>query len=138
MARRLGDEFVRLGVIFQLQDDTRDLYAEKGRGQRGSDLREGKASALVVAHLELHPEDGGWLGDLLATPRDWTRDADVERAIARFREGGALSAVLERIDAESEAVRTSPVLRTEPRLHHLAIELCAWMSFRAVSPDPTP
>jgi geranylgeranyl diphosphate synthase type I len=136
-AARLGDEFVRLGLIFQLQDDTRDLYADKGRG-RGSDLREGKCSALVVAHLALHPEDDGWLVDLLRTPRERTAQAGIDRAIATFREGGALHDVLLRIERESEAVRTSPVLSQEPRLHDVALELCTWMSFRAVSHDPTP
>jgi len=136
-AAQLGEEFVRLGVIFQLQDDARDLYAEKGRG-RGSDLREGKCSALVVAHLGLHPEDEGWLVDLLLTPRARTADADIDRAITAFREGGALHEVLLRIERESEAVRTSPVLSREPRLHEVALELCAWMSLRAVSNDPTP
>jgi geranylgeranyl diphosphate synthase type I len=136
-AAQLGDEFVRLGVIFQLQDDTRDLYAQKGR-ERGSDLREGKCSALVVSHLTRHPEDEEWLVDLLLSPRERTGEGDVERAIAVFRDGGALEDVLQRIERESEAVRSSAVLGREPRLHDVALELCAWMSFRALSGDPTP
>ena len=94
--------------------------------------------SLVVAHLALHPEDEGWLVDLLLTPRARTADTDIDRAITAFREGGALHEVLLRIERESEAVRTSPVLSREPRLHDVALELCAWMSLRAVSNDPTP
>jgi geranylgeranyl diphosphate synthase type I len=137
-ARTVGDAFLRLGVLFQLQDDLRDLFAEKGRGERGSDLREGKPNALCVAHLELHPGDRQWLFGLLHTPRHLTTDAAVEEATRRFERDGALDAVLARIETEGEAVRTSACLAQEPRIHEIAMELASWIGERVHGTDPTP
>ena len=128
-ARALGDAFVDLGVLFQLQDDVIDLYADKGRA-RGGDLREGKVTALVVAHLELHP-DSEWLLDLLRTPPVHTTDEAIEAAIERLMHEGALGRVLERLEHISNDVRTSPVLSAEPDLHALALELANWIAMKA-------
>lgn len=122
-ARALAAPFAGLGVLFQLQDDVLDLYGDKGRGRPGDDLREGKASALVVEHLALHPGDAAWLLPLLALPRAATPDAEVSRAIDRFRAGGALDAVLRRIRAEADGVMRHPALRGEPGLRALAAGL---------------
>nr|ANY58118.1 polyprenyl synthase [uncultured bacterium] len=122
-ARSLSDAFRTLGLLFQLQDDVLDLYGEKGRGAPGSDLREGKTSALVVEHLELHPEDAAWLGLLLRAPRAETPDEEVERAILRFRTGGALDRVLGRINAAAGEALRAPGLAGEPALRALAAEL---------------
>ncbi len=124
-SRRLASAFRTLGVLFQLQDDVLDVFGEKGRDAPGSDLREGKASALVVEHLTLHPEDGPWLRSLLAAPRHETPQAEVERAVERFRAGGALGRVLGRIDAAAEEALRAPGLSGEPGLRRLAAELAA-------------
>lgn len=122
-AHDLAEAFCHLGVLFQLQDDVLDLYGDKGRERPGSDLREGKISALVVEHLALHPGDSGWLRQLLAAPRDATPDHEVDAAITRFREGGALAAVLRRIEQEAEAALGCSGLPQEPGLRDLAAEL---------------
>lgn len=123
-ARRLGGAFRPLGVLFQLQDDVLDLYGDKGREEGpGSDLREGKVSALVSQHLGFHPDDAPWLLDLLAAPRELTPEAGVQRAMERFRTGGALEAVLRQIESEAEATLGDATLRTEPELWRLAQEL---------------
>jgi geranylgeranyl diphosphate synthase, type I len=122
-ARALAAAFRGVGVLFQLQDDVLDLYGEKGRGAPGSDLREGKMSALVVEHLELHPSDSAWLRGLLALPRECTPQDQVERAMERFREGGALNRVLARINAQAWEVMSAPALADEPALRELAWEL---------------
>ncbi len=122
-ARDLAEAFCHLGVLFQLQDDVLDLYGDKGRERPGSDLREGKISALVVEHLALYPGDADGLRELLAAPRDATPDHEVDAAITRFREGGALEAVLRRIEQEAEASLGCPGLRDEPGLRDLAGEL---------------
>jgi geranylgeranyl diphosphate synthase, type I len=121
--RAIGLEFQRLGVLFQLQDDVLDLYGDKGRAVAGSDLREGRVTALVIEHLARVPTDRDWLLALLAAPRDATPDAQVGEAIERFRTHGALAAVLARIGDEAVAVATSPALAGEPGARRLAVEL---------------
>jgi geranylgeranyl pyrophosphate synthase len=137
-AQAIADEFIPLGILFQLQDDTRDLFAEKGRGECGSDLREGKISALVIAHLTLHPEDTKWLHTVLCSPREKTSDQDVAEAIERFRTQGALDTVLERIQTLSKDVRTSAVLAQTPELAEIAHNLVDWINSRVLHNDPTP
>lgn len=122
-ARWLSSAFQPLGLLFQMQDDVLDLYGDKGRGARGSDLREGKISVLVIEHLASTPADAEWLWALLAAPREQTSSAQIDEAIRRFRSGGALSAAVARIEREAAAVLESPALATVPGLWALAAAL---------------
>jgi len=122
-AQALGDRFTALGVLFQLQDDVVDLYGDKGRGHRGSDLEEGKVSALVLAHLDRAPEDREWLLELLAAPRDVTGVEAVEEAIERFRKSGALEDVLDEIREIGQKLSSDTLLQSEPELAHVADEV---------------
>lgn len=124
-ATELAGAFGDIGVLFQVQDDVLDLYGDKGRGAPGSDLREGKVSALVVEHLARYPADRAWLLGLLRAPREETPEAEVARAIQWFREGGALAGVWSRLEDLQDAVSLTPALRREHRLHAVAIELIA-------------
>ncbi len=130
----LADAFVDLGVLFQMQDDLLDLSARKGR-VRGGDLREGKVTALVVAHVELHPESSGWLLDLLHTPPAHTSDEAIDAAIEALRGGGALGRVLERIEHLSQDLRTHPALSQVPALHQVGLELADWVSLQATTEE---
>lgn len=123
IAQDLSLAFARLGVMFQLQDDLLDLYGDKGRGERGCDIREGKVSALVVEHVRQHPRDAAWLVEILALPREQTSPQDVERVTMRFLQDGALNAVLQRIQAYYRVTETSPLLRSIPDLYAVAMEL---------------
>ena len=122
-AEALAAAFLPLGTLFQLQDDVLDLYGDKGREQPGADLREGKISALVVAHLALRPADQPWLVELLRADRDATPQAEIEAAIQRFRASGALGDVLERIQGLATQIHRSPVLERFPLLHLVARQL---------------
>lgn len=122
-AVRFGEAFARLGVLFQLQDDLLDLTDRKGRGLRGSDIYEGKVSALVVEHLRIHPRDTAWLVALLRAPREATPPEQVELALGRFADGGAVASVRSRLDALAEDVYTSPLLGSVPDLGAVACEL---------------
>ncbi len=124
-ADALARQMRSIGLLFQVADDVLDLYGDKGREARGSDLREGKVSALVVEHLTLHPEDRPWLLGLLATDRDQTPAEEVERAIAAFRDRGALESVWNRLGHIEEQVHDSPVLARVPKLHAAAFDLVA-------------
>ena len=99
VAKALEAAAGHLGVLFQMQDDVLDLYGEKGREQRGGDIREGKISALVVAFCEEAPaEEVARLREIIEADRDETGADDVAWAIEAFRRRGALAAVLEAID----------------------------------------
>lgn len=124
-AQQIAGAFQPLGVLFQLQDDVVDVYGDKGRDTPGSDLREGKVSALVVEHLARHPDDVEWLLGVLRAPRAATGDEDVARARDRFVRGGALEAVVARIDAEAAALQGDPVLARHPHLQSLVTEVVA-------------
>ncbi|TVQ94459.1 MAG: polyprenyl synthetase family protein [Deltaproteobacteria bacterium] len=129
-AAQLAAPFHRIGVLFQIQDDVLDLYGDKGRDVVGSDLYEGKVSALVSEHLRLHPEDRDWLIALLAAPRTDTSPAQVAKAIQRFRRDGALDAVWQRMARLEQAIDDDPLLLAEPRLHAVAMTLVA----KAIAP----
>lgn len=106
---RLEAAFAELGLMFQMQDDVLDCYGDKGRGRPGNDIAEGKVSVLAVAHAALHPDDCAWLVEVLARPRAATRDADIQQVIERFRQGGALAAVLNELEVRRHAVRETLV-----------------------------
>ncbi len=126
-AQRFATAFAPLGTLYQLQDDLLDLTDAKGRGRRGSDLAEGKVSAVVVEHLARHPEDREELVNLLVAPREATAQVDIDRMIVRFVEGGAVAGVQARATELSERIASSPMLRAVPELHRIALELAGWM-----------
>ncbi len=120
-ATALGAAFGDLGLLFQIVDDTLDLYGDKGRGEVGCDLQEGKVSALVAAHLQRAPADREWLVSLLETPREATPARDVAKAIVRFRASGALRAVLDEVRALIRATAHAPALLAQPDLRAVAL-----------------
>ena len=124
-AEEIAGGFRSLGVLFQIQDDVLDLYGDKGRDAVGADVREGKVSALVVEHLRRFPADRDWLVGLLKKPRSETPSTDVDEAIRRFRDGGALEAVCQRLVAEAATLPNQPGL--PPALQDLMAELCERM-----------
>lgn len=122
-ARALAAPFEDLGLLFQLQDDVVDLFGDKGREAPGADLREGKVSALVVAHLERNPDDRAWLLAILDAERDATSSADVHEAMRRFRRDGALPEVLAWIETLAVRVAAAPELVDHPELQALARQM---------------
>jgi geranylgeranyl diphosphate synthase, type I len=88
-----------LGVLFQIQDDVLDLYADKGREHRGTDICEGKISALVVHFLAHAPaSEAAWMRELLETPREAIAVDQIDRAADAFRQRGSLDFALTEID----------------------------------------
>jgi geranylgeranyl diphosphate synthase, type I len=109
-----------LGVLFQVQDDLLDLYGEKGRGQRGSDIAEGKRSFLVV-HALTHalPAEADWLRVILDTPRDRTTTVDVDEAAELFERVGAVDAALAELARRAALAQAAPALDDSPALRDL-------------------
>ena len=124
-ASRLADCFRDLGLLFQMQDDLMDLFGDKGRDRPGGDIREGRVSALVVAHLTRHPDDLRWLGPILGKPREETGDQEVAEVARRFKSGGALDGVLDRIREVRARILSAAPLVAEPKLLEVARSLTA-------------
>ena len=120
-ARVLSAAFVRLGILYQLQDDVLDLFGQKGRDLPGGDLRAGKVSALVIEHLARRPADSSWLIPLLEQPRDRTSEAQVAYAAAAFREAGTLEGCLNRIDSVAASIANDVALNAWPSLRDVAL-----------------
>ncbi|MFT7620896.1 MAG: geranylgeranyl diphosphate synthase type I [Myxococcota bacterium] len=116
-ATALADAVLPLGVLFQVQDDVLDLFGDKGRGQVGNDLREGKVSALTSAHIASCEPDADWLDALLQTPWDDVREEQITDAASRFAGSGALELIQRRVTQTWSGVLQSEPLRRQPRLH---------------------
>jgi geranylgeranyl diphosphate synthase type I len=123
VAGALSAPFRDLGVLFQMQDDVLDLYGDKGRGRAGSDLYEGKVSCLVVEHAALNPSERTELLAFLRAPRGAKAEAAVAKLIARFRDGGALAAVLERLRDLRRRLERSELYASAPALGPLMHDL---------------
>lgn len=94
-----------LGVLFQIQDDLLDLYGDKGRSDRATDIAEGKRSALAVFVVEnAEHEVSSRLVEILNAPREATSAAMIEEALAIFeREGAKRFAVAELRQRQNQA-----------------------------------
>lgn len=122
-AEALGEYFIELGVLFQIQDDVIDLFGDKGRGKVGCDIYEGKVSALLVAHLEASPETGPLVLGILDKSRDETTPEDVQKVKDLYVLSGALDRVMDMICEIRDRVFSSTLLRKEASIRSLAITL---------------
>jgi geranylgeranyl diphosphate synthase, type I len=122
-AERIAELYVQLGVLFQLQDDLVDLFGDKGRGEVGCDVYEGKVSALVVAQLERSPRSRSLLLEILDRPRAETTQEDVQLLTALFERSGARDAVLSRISGLRSRILDSDALANEPQLWKVTDQL---------------
>ena len=106
------DEAARhLGVLFQVQDDLLDLYGDKGRDARGSDIREGKRSILALHALVQAPEqEGARLREILDLGRDATGDAEVTEAMEIMERAGAPALAVKEVMKRRDAALGLPAL----------------------------
>lgn len=122
-AQALGEYFIELGVLFQIQDDVVDLFGDKGRGQIGCDIYEGKVSALLVAHIEQSPETERVVMGIIDKPRSETTEDDVEKVKGLYVLSGALDRVMDMMCEIRDDVLGSALLRKEADIRHLAVTL---------------
>ncbi len=115
-AQKLALPFRRLGVLFQVQDHFLDLYADKGREVRGSDLYEGKLSALVVECVEHTPEAWPELKTILLKSRNETSEKDVEYVENCFEKAEVKKRLSQWIFNEHQSIVEGNELREYPQL----------------------
>ncbi len=90
LLRSLGN---RIGPIFQIADDVIDLTEGKGRGEVGSDIKEGKRSLLVVHTAQAcTPQERGEMYRVLDTPREEVTSEQVAWVVDLFARYGAVDA----------------------------------------------
>ncbi len=88
-----------LGALFQIQDDLLDLYGNKGREEKGSDIAEGKPSLPVLHFLCRAPQkESDELLQLIQTPREQTKRPKIDWAIEKIKERGGRQFSLETIN----------------------------------------
>jgi geranylgeranyl diphosphate synthase type I len=122
-ASDLARTFSSIGVLYQLQDDLLDLFDAKARGSRGSDIYAGRLTAVVLSHLDLHPNDADEVFAILGKPRDQTTAREVAQITDRFVEGGAARQLLERIERLASDLLAADSLREAPGIRAVAQEL---------------
>ncbi|MEM1030862.1 MAG: hydroxymethylglutaryl-CoA reductase, degradative [Myxococcota bacterium] len=116
----LAEAARHLGVLFQIQDDVLDLYGDKGRGAKGSDVAEGKRSVLAVHALNaLDDARRLRLRDILDRDRDQTKPDEIRAAIDMMTEVGSLTFALDEIRRRRERALGVPVVAANPRLRAL-------------------
>jgi len=121
----LAEAARHMGVLFQIQDDTLDLYGDKGREQRGSDIAEGKRSALVVHALEhASKSDAAWLRELLDRDRAATTQPEIDRAAALLIATGSRRFALKEMAARKARALAVPALAARPELQTLVRGMC--------------
>jgi geranylgeranyl pyrophosphate synthase len=128
-----GDELVEglaesarhMGVLFQIQDDTLDLYADKGREARGADIAEGKRSVLVVHALDhLAPEQQKRLSQILDADRESTSAAMIAEALVLLEAAGSLAFALDEIRRRKARALAVPAVAAHAPLSALVAGMC--------------
>jgi geranylgeranyl diphosphate synthase type I len=114
-----------MGVLFQIQDDVLDLYGDKGRGMRGSDIREGKRSIMAVhaLHTATGP-DAERLAEILDKDRDTTTADEVEEALNIFGRTGSLAYALAEVAQRRQRALAVPALDDHPHLLSVIEAIC--------------
>jgi hydroxymethylglutaryl-CoA reductase len=106
-----------MGVLFQIQDDALDLFGEKGRATRGSDVAEGKRSLLVVHALAEAPAaEARWLLEVLDKSRATTTTEEVAGVLALLERTGSLAFALDEILRRKACALAVPSLAAEREL----------------------
>jgi len=124
-SRDLAAAFSSIGVLYQLQDDLLDIFDGEGRRPRGSDIFEGRMSALLLTHVDLNGTGSDDVLSVVGRTREATSQEDVERVIGRFVEGGAAGQLLSRIEHLASELLMSDALGHSDDVYSLGVALVA-------------
>jgi geranylgeranyl diphosphate synthase type I len=82
---------MKIGPAFQIADDLLDLTKGKGRGETGSDIKEGKRSIMVIhCSSKCNQKERGRLFEVLNKKREKTSKKDVDFVKELFEKYGSL------------------------------------------------
>ena len=106
LAEKIREFGMRIGPAFQITDDLLDLTKGKGRGEIGSDIREGKRSIMVVhCCSQCTRDERERLFEILNRPREETTKEDVEFVKGLFEKYGSIEYAKNRARSLNEESR---------------------------------
>lgn len=112
------------GILFQIQDDLLDVYGEKARDRKATDIAEGKVSVLIaLLNDAATPAEREKVAQVLKTPRDETTDTQILEVIQLLDQHDIKGAALQRIQAIQNSLQSDPVLTQHPEIHGLLVEM---------------
>jgi geranylgeranyl pyrophosphate synthase len=112
------------GVLFQVQDDLLDIYGNKQRDRRATDIAEGKVSALVACFYgKASADEKKQVAQVLATPRDQTTEAQVDEVLALFEKYDVKGSLVKMLQDIQSTVESDPALESQPEIQKVLIEL---------------
>jgi geranylgeranyl diphosphate synthase, type I len=108
------------GVLFQIQDDLLDIYGEKQRERKATDIAEGKISALVAVFNETASSpDKKQVAAILQTAREETTDAQIQQVIDSFEKYKVRETLINKLLNIRDAVAKDQDLQKVPELQKL-------------------
>lgn len=99
------------GMLFQIQDDLLDVYGNKQRDRKATDIAEGKISALIACLNDIAPPaERQEVSDILLTPREQTSDDQIQKVLHLFEKYGIQQKMMERIRQIQRSVQEDQAL----------------------------
>lgn len=122
--KRAEDAAIQCGILFQIQDDLLDIYGDKQREKRATDIAEGKVSALVAAFNDRAQEsDRLRVSQILQTPREETTESQIQEVIDLFGKYGIPSELLSKIKNIQDEILHHAALRADGPIHSFFVEM---------------
>ncbi len=108
--KALEQSALHLGRAFQIQDDLLDLWGNKGRGQQGSDIAEGKLSyplVLLLQHLGRNSQQRSQVEKIIQAPREKTSAEEIASVITLMEKEGIKEEARKDFQQQLAQARTS-------------------------------
>jgi geranylgeranyl pyrophosphate synthase len=115
---------MNLGILFQMQDDLLDIYGDKARDRRATDIAEGKISILIAQLYEdASATERERILAILRKSRELTTDGEISEVLELFSKYDTPGAVLRRISDLRQGVQELPLRRERPELHRMLMDM---------------
>ncbi len=115
---------LKSGILFQIQDDLLDVYGDKQRESKATDIAEGKISALVAYFNQVaSSSEKSQVAQILSAPRKATTQAQIADVLTMFNKYQILDHLLEKIREFQSSVENDPTIAQYQESHQLLIQL---------------
>ena len=108
------------GILFQIQDDLLDIYGDKQREKKATDIAEGKISALVACFNETATaSDKKLVATILRAPREQTTDGQIQQVVDLFDKYKVRETLINKILKIRDTIAKDQDLQRAPELQML-------------------